>query len=150
MVSTQQILVIREQQFPTNKITRPGSSNHAVESAKERDHSVWKMKTLLGQLAEGRIIKIVPECVLSCFSCVWLFATLRTVACQAPLSVGFSRQEYWTGLPFRPPGDLSNSRIKPVSFMSPALTDMFFTTSTTWEAQRLYLSIWNVKHTNFL
>ena len=42
-------------------------------------------------------------CVLSCFSCVWLFVTLRTIACQAPLSVGFSRHEYWSGLPFPSP-----------------------------------------------
>ena len=47
-------------------------------------------------------------CVLNCFSCVWLFVTPWTVACQAPLSVGFSRQEYWSGLPCSPPGDLSD------------------------------------------
>ena len=48
----------------------------------------------------------VHVCTLSCFSCVWLFATLSTVAHQAPLSMEFSRQEYWSGLPFPPPGDL--------------------------------------------
>ena len=46
--------------------------------------------------------------VLSCFSCVWLFATPWTVACQAPLSVGFSWQEYWSGLAFPPPGHLTH------------------------------------------
>ena len=46
--------------------------------------------------------------ILSCFSHVQLFAILRTVACQAPLSIGFSRQEYWSGLPCLPPGDLPN------------------------------------------
>ena len=45
-------------------------------------------------------------CVLSCFSRVRLFGTLWTVARQAPLSMGFSRQEYWSGLPFPPPGHL--------------------------------------------
>ena len=45
-------------------------------------------------------------CVLSRFSHVRLFVTLWTVACQAPLSMGFSRQEYWSGLPFPPPGHL--------------------------------------------
>ena len=55
------------------------------------------------------------------FSCVQLFVTLRTVAHQAPLSMGFSRQEYWCGLPCPPPGDLSNLRIKLASLMSPAL-----------------------------
>ncbi|ELR48418.1 hypothetical protein M91_09570, partial [Bos mutus] len=50
---------------------------------------------------------------------------------QAPLSMGFSRQEYWSELPFPSPGNLSNPRIEPVSLVSPALTDGFFTTSTT-------------------
>ena len=50
--------------------------------------------------------------MLSHFSCVQLFATLWTVACQAPLSMGFSRQEYWNGLPCLPPGDLLSPGIK--------------------------------------
>ena len=49
------------------------------------------------------------------FSCVQLFATPWTVAYQAPLSVGFSRQEYWSGLPFPSPGDLPNPGIEPGS-----------------------------------
>ena len=60
-----------------------------------------------------------------------LFATLWTVAGQAPLSMGFSRQEYWSGLPCPPPGDLPNPGIQPASLMSPALTSGFFTTSAT-------------------
>ena len=48
----------------------------------------------------------VCSCVLSCFSCVWPFVTPWTVTRQAPLPTGFSRQEYWSGLPFPPPGDL--------------------------------------------
>ena len=56
---------------------------------------------------------------------VQLFATPRTVAHQAPLSVGFLRQEYWSGLLFSLPGHLPNPGIKPTS---PALTDEFFTT----------------------
>ena len=67
---------------------------------------------------------------------VRLFGTLWTVACQAPLSMGFSRQEYWSGLPCPPPGDLPNPWIKPTSLKSPALADGFFTTGATWEAQR--------------
>ena len=51
-------------------------------------------------------------------SCVWLFATPWTVARQAPPSMGFSRQEYWNGLPFPSPGDLPNPGIE---LMSPAL-----------------------------
>ena len=76
----------------------------------------------------------VNACVLSCFSHARLFATLCTVAHQPPLSMGFSRQEYWSGLSFPSPGDLPDPRIKPASLMSPALTGRFFTTSTTWEA----------------
>ena len=55
---------------------------------------------------------------LSSFSHVQLFATPWTVACQAPLSMGFSRQEYWSGLPFPFPGDLPDLGIEP---RSPAL-----------------------------
>ena len=71
-------------------------------------------------------------CVLSCFSLVQLFATPWTVVCQAPLSMGFSRQENWNGLPCPPSGDLPD--LEPVSLMSPALVDRFFTTRATWEA----------------
>ena len=60
-------------------------------------------------------------CVLSHFSCVWLFVTLWTVACQAPLSMGFSRQEYWSGLPYSPPGDLPDPGMETVTPASPAL-----------------------------
>ena len=57
-----------------------------------------------------------------------------TVARQAPLSMGASRQEYWRGLPCSPPGDLSNRGIEPVSLRSPALAGRFLTASATWEA----------------
>ena len=66
--------------------------------------------------------------------CIQLIVTLWTVAHQAPLPMGFSRQEYWSGLPCPPPGDLLNPGIKPTSLTSPALTGGFFTTSATWEA----------------
>ena len=72
--------------------------------------------------------------VLSCFSHVWLFATLWTVAGQAPLSMGFSRQEYWSGLPRPPPGDLPDPGFEHASLTTPALAGRFFTTSATWEA----------------
>ena len=81
-------------------------------------------------------------CVLSHFSRVQLFATPRTVARQAPLSMGFSRQEYWHGLPCPPPGDLPDLGIEPGSLMSPALSGKFFTTSATWEAlMHVYLHV---------
>ena len=68
--------------------------------------------------------------MLSRFYRVQLFATPWTVACQAPLSVGFFRQEYWSGLPeycsvlpCPPPGDLSNPGMEPMCLLSPALAD---------------------------
>jgi len=74
---------------------------------------------------------IVTTSVLSRFSFVRLFATLWTVACQAPLSMGFSRQKYWSGLPSPPPGDLFDPGIVAVSLMSPVLAGGFFTSSVT-------------------
>ena len=77
----------------------------------------------------------VYVCVLSGFSHVPHFATLW-VLCPW----GFSIQEYWNGLTFPSPEDLSNPGIKLPSFISSALTGEFFTTSTTWEALKsLYL-----------
>ena len=73
----------------------------------------------------------VPCAVLICFSHVWLFATLWTGSHQAPLSKGFSRQEYWSGLLCPPLGDLPDPGIEPTS---PALVGRFFTTSIIWEA----------------
>ena len=68
------------------------------------------------------------------FSPVWLFATPWTVAHQVHLSMGFSRQEYWSGLPCPSPSYLPNPGVKSMSLMSPALAGGFFTTSATWEA----------------
>ena len=62
--------------------------------------------------------------ILKKLSRVWLFVTLWTVAHQAPLSKGFSRQEYWSGLPFPAPGDPPYPEIEPTS---PALPGRFFT-----------------------
>ena len=59
---------------------------------------------------------------------VQLFVTLWTAALQAPLSMGSSRQEYWSGLPFPSPGYLPDPGIEPTSFVSPALAYGFFTT----------------------
>ena len=72
---------------------------------------------------------------LSCFTYVLLFVTLWTTAHQAPLSMGFSRQEYWSRLPCPPPGDLPDPGIKLASLMSPALAGGFFTTNTACTAQ---------------
>ena len=72
--------------------------------------------------------------VVQLLSPIWLFSTPKAVTCQAPLSMGFPRQEYWSGLPFPPPGDLPNPGIEPTSLTSPAMIGRFITTSTTQEA----------------
>ena len=79
-------------------------------------------------------ILIYVLCVLSLFSRFRLFATPWTVALQAPLSVGFSRQEYRSGLPGPPSGALLNSGMESESLKSPAVAGKFFTTGATWEA----------------
>ena len=73
--------------------------------------------------------------VVQLLSRVCLFVTPWTVARQAPLSIEFSRQEYWSGLLFPLPADLPDTGIKSESLASPALAGGFFTTSATWEAQ---------------
>ena len=70
---------------------------------------------------------------------LWYFVTLWTVACQAPLSMGFPTQECWNALPFLPPGDLLDPGIEPAHLASPALAGGFFTTSTTWKPSVLYI-----------
>ena len=74
----------------------------------------------------------LSACMLSCFSCVQLCEILWNAACQAPLSMGFSRQESWSGLP--PPGDLPDPGTQPSSLRPPALAGRLFTTSATCEA----------------
>ena len=88
----------------------------------------------LSKSEEKRWMKFVSLKVLSRFSHIQLFVTLWTAACQAPLSMGFSRQEYWSELPCPSPGDLPDPRMEPESLMPPALAGGFFATSATWEA----------------
>ena len=75
-------------------------------------HLTARRGSLLRKIAFGFSLKWSE---VKSLSCVWLFVTPWTVACQAPLSMGFSRQEYWSGLPFSSPGDLPNPGIKPGS-----------------------------------
>ena len=67
-----------------------------------------------------------PTTELCMLSHVLLFATPRTVVCQASLSIEFSRKEYWSGLPFPTSGNLPNSGIEPVSSVSPVCAGEFF------------------------
>ena len=76
--------------------------NHAIAISKGHNHSKISLR-------------LIYACVLSCFSHVQPIATLWTIACQAPLSMGFSRQEYWSGLPCPPPEDLPNPWMEPTS-----------------------------------
>ena len=81
----------------------------------------------LPQLAHWGPTPLSPYiCVPGCFSHVWLSADPWTIAHQAPLSMGFSRQEYWSGWPCLPPGDLPNPGIELASLKSPALAGGFF------------------------
>ena len=77
----------------------------------------------------------VCVCV-SCFSPVWFLVTPWTVAHQPPLSMGFSGQEYWNGLPFPSPRDLPDPGVEPAFLTSPALAGEFFTTCATWGGLR--------------
>ena len=107
----------------------------------------YDLRTGLSGLQKHRMIFRNPTrvlsyfyhtCVLSRYSRARLLVTPWTVAHQALLlSMGFSRQKYWSGLACPPPGDLPDPGIQLKSFMSPALARGFFTTSTTWEAHSI-------------
>ena len=98
-------------------------------------------------LLRNYLVIIIYICVWTqLLSHVWLFVTPCPVAHQAPLSTGFSRHEYWSTLPFPPPGDLPNPRNEPESLASPELAGGFFTTRITWEAP-IYINIKNQKRT---
>ena len=78
-------------------------------------------------------LKTEFPCVPTHFSTVWLFATLWTTACQAPLPMKILQSRILECLPCSPPGDLPDSGLDPIALTSPALAGRFFTTSTTWE-----------------
>ena len=82
-----------------------------------------KVMSLLFNMLSRLVVTFLPRSKVKSFSCVRLFVTPWTVAYQAPWSVGFSRQEYWSGLPFPFPGDLPNPGIEPRS--PPLQTDTF-------------------------
>ena len=89
--------------FLCSKITADGDCSHEI-----------KRRLLLGR-------KVLTNLLLSCFSCVWLCATTETAAHQAPLSLGFSRQEHWSGLPF--PSPMHESEKWKWSRSTPTLSD---------------------------
>ena len=99
--------------------TKCSPEAHSLSSLLALNHSPWRVRHL-----------VLP---LSDFGHVLLFATPWTIACQAPLSMGFSKQKYWSGLSCPSPGDLSNPGLEPASLMSCAMAGGFLTTSATWQ-----------------
>ena len=91
---------------------------------------IWKSKGLMCVHAQS-------------LSHIWLFSSLWTIARQAPLSMGLSRQEYWSGLPFSPPGDLLDPGIKPLSSASPELAGQLFTIEPPGKIERFDKQIFN-------
>ena len=75
----------------------------------------------------------ICACLLNCFSLVCLFATLWTKTHRDLLSMRFSRQEYWSGLLYPPPGDLPKPEVQSASFTTPELAGKFLITRATWE-----------------
>ena len=89
----------------------PPSVSFSIEFVELR--ATWMMKEILK--INQCIFKALCACRLSCFNQVWLFVIPWTIAHQAPLSMRFFHQEYWSELPCPPPGDPPNPEIKPVS-----------------------------------
>ena len=96
-----------------------GPGHEAVSLDKSSDQSCFPLGN------EGMFSSNACACMLSY---VLLFVTPSSAACQVPLSIGFPRQEHWSGLPFPPPGDLPDAGIQPASPVIPALAGGFFTT----------------------
>ena len=88
--------------------------------------------------------RLLPVGMLSHFSHVRLLVMPWTVACQAPLSVGVSRKEYWSRLACPLPEDLPNPGIKSASLTSSALAAGFFTTFTAWEDPHPFIGLFNL------
>ena len=89
---------------------------------------------------DGYLVGIDLQLLLGYFSHVWLFVTPKTVAHQAPLSTGFSRQEYWSELPCLSPGNLPHPEIEPTSLTSAALAGRFLPLAS--PVKSLVLTIW--------
>ena len=127
----------------TNLSSPGGVANCPLLKPKQVINQKQKQKTTSQEISALSKLKFTEmfknSCLLGHFSHVQLFATLWTVAHQdsleIPLLLRFSRQEYWSGLPCPPPGDLPNPEIYPIFLMSPTLVGRFFTTSITWKAQ---------------
>ena len=130
----QKVMVLESKSFPYTQSILPFSLSSRTHAQTLKTFPILKW-SLLHKFPKVSSNYTCCSAVLSCFSCVQLFETWWTVARQAPLSMGFSRQEYLSGLPGTPLGDLPDPGIELMSPMSPALTGRFFTTSATWETE---------------
>ena len=106
----------------------------------------------LYEFRRGMKRSVFTVCVGVCLvaSVVSDSTTLWTVGHQAPLSMGFSRQQYWSGLPCPSPGDLPDPGPEPESLVSPALAGGFFTAGATWEALKTRVQAWILKYVSLL
>ena len=118
----------------TNEVLRQGVMTLFRKPANGEDGGLVSPKNPLTcvRIQAPFILKGKGVCVLHHFGRIRLSVILQTVACQAPLSMRFPRQEDWSGLPFPPPGDLPDVEIESMSLMSPALAGRFFITSAAW------------------
>ena len=107
-------------------------------AAEGRDESPFRCNGDICIKCHSRISVETLSVHAQLLSHVWFFVTPWAVAHQVPLSTGFSRQEYWSGLPFPPPGDLPDPGIVHASLVTPSLAGGFFTTSATWKAPYKY------------
>ena len=111
----------------------PSSHSHSEKPKavcnRQDSRCIPRTREKLQSLSFYWFITLYVSCVCTCMlSHVWSFATPWTVTPQAPLSMRFSRQEYWSGLPFPSPGDLPDPGVEPASPVSPALAGRFFIT----------------------
>ena len=121
------------------KSERTESADNGSSDLRNCSHSVES-----GPLGHSSGHVCVYVCVLVAQSCL----TLCNPMDCSPLSMGFPRQEYWSGLLFPTPGDPSNPGIKPTTLVSPALAGGFFTTSNTWEVEHTLFSHIQVSYVN--
>ena len=125
------LLTIREMEIKTTKkchltpvrmaVIKKTRGNKCLKDAEEKRSPCTVVE--LGKTV-WRLLKKIKKYNYSnawILNCVWFFATPWTAACQSPVSMGFFQQEYWSGLPSPPPGDLPNPGIKPMSPTSPTL-----------------------------
>ena len=117
------IMLIQQDTTQRTQITEPKSRTTFLTSPDSQN-----------QIFHVPVWETESACMLSHFSHVQLFTTLVTIRWQASLSMGFSRQEYWSGLPDPPPVCLCNPGNEAMSFLYPAPPGTFFTTSASWEA----------------